>query len=157
MISIIVAQDKNGGIGKDNKLLCHLPTDLKRFRSITKDSHIVMGNNTYLSLPNGALDHRVNIVLSRNINIEHKHCIVVDSIQKVLDILPEHKESFVIGGSNVYNQFFSFTDKIYLTEIDHTFDADVFFPKIDYSEWRIILEEDIIDKYNYKFKILERL
>ena len=139
--SIIVAIDEHNGIGKDNKLLCHIPSDLKRFKRITTDHTVIMGKNTFLSLPHGALKNRRNIVISDNESDHFEGCETVNSIQEAVNMCDDHQENFVIGGASVYRQFLPITTKLYLTRIHKSFDADTFFPEINPDEWEEIIKD----------------
>ena len=144
-ISIIVAIDKNNAIGKDNKLLCHISEDLKRFKAITNEHCVIMGRNTYLSLPNRPLKNRKNIVISHlyeQDKIDFEGAVVVPNIEEAIKAADHEKENFIIGGAMVYEQFFTLADKLYLTVIHREYDADTFFPKIKIGEeWDIIDQE----------------
>lgn len=147
MLSIIVAIDEQNWIWANNKLLCHLSDDLKNFKNITKWHAVIMWRNTFLSLPNGALPNRKNIVLS-NLNGNFENCIVCKSIEECLNLdeLKNEDEVFIIWWASVYKAFFDIADRLYITRIHHTFkDADVFFPEIKESDWKIISKSDIYD------------
>jgi dihydrofolate reductase len=139
-ISIIVAIAKNDAIGKNNQLLCHLPDDLKRFKRITTGHQVIMGKRTFISLPNGLLPNRTNVVISDEKNDNFKGCITVYSIDEALSFCSE-EESFVIGGGMIYRQFLPLSNKLYLTILDEDFDGDTFFPNIDFSEWSEVYRE----------------
>jgi dihydrofolate reductase len=159
-ISIIVAMTEDNGIGKDNKLLCHLPADLKRFRKITSGHTVIMGKNTFLSLPGGALKNRRNIVLSDNPGDKFEGCETVASVEEAINKCDSNAESFIIGGASVYRQFLPFASRLYLTRIYETFQADTFFPEIHPAEWTEIsreqppAEED--HNFSYEFIVLQR-
>ena len=156
MLSIIVAIAKNNAIGKDNKLLWHLPDDLKRFKEITTGHTIIMGRNTFLSLGR-VLPNRKHIVLtdikgetSNNEQLEYVY--TMDDIIKYKD---GEEENFVIGGASMYRQLMPYCNKMYVTEIDESFDGDVFFPEIDKDEWmeeeRITGIKDEKNPYTYDY------
>ncbi|MDD3739127.1 MAG: dihydrofolate reductase [Lentimicrobiaceae bacterium] len=151
-ISIIVAIAKNYAIGKDNKLLWHISADLKRFKKLTTGNTIIMGRKTYLSLPRKPLPDRKNIVLTRSKNFEAEGCVVVNNIEQVFENLSPNNENFVIGGESVYRLFMPYANKLYLTVVDREYEADTFFPKINFDEWNIIDEEHLIanDDLHYK-------
>lgn len=150
--SIIVAISENYAIGKNNNLLCHISGDLKRFKQITTGHTIIMGKNTFLSLPNGALPNRRNIVISSKKNNDYNGVEVVNSIEKAIEIADKDKENFIIGGGTIYKQFMPYVNKIYLTKIHEIFDADVFFPEID-ETWKIVSEEKHLE-HNPAFSYL---
>ncbi|MEN9918072.1 MAG: hypothetical protein RL662_508 [Bacteroidota bacterium] len=136
LVSIIVAVDTNHAIGKDNQLLCHLPNDLKHFKSITQGHTVIMGRKTFESLPNGALPNRRNIVLSRNNKSKIEGCEMFNDIHKAIHECSNDDEIFVIGGAELYKKTIGITNKLYITHIDQAFEgADSFFPLIDLNLW----------------------
>jgi dihydrofolate reductase len=147
-ISIIVAIAQNFAIGKDNDLLFHLPNDLKRFKQITTGHPVIMGRNTLLSLPKGALPNRRNIVITDNPDEKFDRCEMVLSIDEAIEAVKEESEAFIIGGGSIYWQFFPLAGKLYLTLVHRDFDADVYFPEIDYSQWEVMAREDLFDEQN---------
>lgn len=155
-LTMIVAMDKQGAIGRNNQLLCHLPADLRYFKQKTVGNTIVMGRRTFESLPNGALPNRTNIVLTANRDYRAEGAFVLHSAQEVLSMLSSAQELFVIGGGQLYSLFMSYANKLYVTQIDHAFDdADTFFPSIDSREWQLIAREehaaDEKNRYPYAF------
>lgn len=160
IISIIVALASNNAIGKNNELLCHLPGDLQRFKQLTLNHTVIMGHKTYLSLPNGALPHRKNIVLSKTVKTI-EGCIVADNIEKALSLCSGEDEVFIIGGGTLYIQTLPITDKLYLTRIQAPIDGDTFFPAIDYTNWQETFREERTSSekcpYNYAFVNYERI
>jgi dihydrofolate reductase len=159
-VSIIVALAENMGIGKDNKLLTHIPGDLPRFRKITTGHTVIMGKNTYLSLPRRPLENRRNIVISDNRNDLFEGCITVYSVAEALEKCDEHQENFVIGGASVYRQLLQFASRLYLTLMHKSFDADTFFPEISTEEWTEISREkpQLLEKHDFEFEyvVLQR-
>lgn len=140
-LSIIVALGKHNEIGRNNELLIHLPNDMKRFKQLTLDSTVIMGENTYHSLQVKPLPRRRNIVLSFDRQLQLPGCEVAYSIDESLKMTTEDKSVFVIGGASVYKQFLPLVSKLYLTKINATFaGADAFFPEIDFSHWELIEE-----------------
>lgn len=159
-ISVIVAVAEDGAIGRDNSLIWRLPNDLKYFKTLTLGHTIIMGSNTFRSLPSGALPGRENVVLSRSVT-EIPGATVYKSIEEAVDALKEQDEVFVIGGAQIYKQVMPYADKLYVTEVAASFpDADVFFPKIDKTIWQEVSRQDnSIDekhKYAYSFVVYER-
>ena len=142
-ISIIVAIDENNGIGRDNMLLCHIPGDLKRFKDLTMGHPLVMGKKTFESLPNGPLPGRENIVISDDRSDRFSGCEMAYSIDEAIDKMDAGKENFIIGGGSIYKQFLPLSGKLYLTVIHKKFDADTFFPEINYNEWTETYRKDI--------------
>ncbi|RBP40258.1 dihydrofolate reductase [Garciella nitratireducens] len=160
MINMIVAMDKNQGIGKGNALLAHIKPDLQYFKKITKGHIVIMGYNTYQSLPIKPLPHRQNIVITRK-NIKLDNALVLNSLEKTLKWIEksQQKEIFICGGASIYKQFMPYADRLYITHIFHSFNADVFFPPIE-KEWEIksvqAHRENIEHKYPHIFTIYER-
>lgn len=139
MITIIAAVARNRAIGFENKLLYWLPNDLKRFKALTTGHTIIMGRNTFESLPKGALPNRRNVVLSRTTK-ELPGCEVFPTLEEALQSCRPEEDIYIIGGARVYEQAIRFADRLCLTEIDDTpKDADAFFP--DYSDWKVETKE----------------
>lgn len=140
MISIIAAVARNRAIGYQNKLIYWLPNDLKRFKQLTTGHTIIMGRNTFLSLPKGALPNRRNIVLSRS-KKAFPGCDVYPSLEEALLHCAPDEEVYIIGGASVYKQALPLADRLCLTEIDDTpAEADTFFPP--YDDWHETARED---------------
>ncbi len=140
--SIIVAKGKNNEIGKDNDLLWRISDDLKRFKKITTGHTIVMGRKTFDSLPKGALPNRRNIVLSgQNKSIENVE--VFSSVSELIAACQSDEKVFVIGGASLYNLFIDKVERLYLTQVDESFEADVFFPEFDMNDWEVISKEEV--------------
>lgn len=159
-ISIIVAIAENNAIGKDNRLLWHLPVDLKRFKKLTGGHTIIMGRNTFLSLPNGPLPDRRHIVISDNNEDHFEGCEMAGSIEEALSMAGKEDESFIIGGGMVYRQMLPVAGKLYLTTVHEEFDADTFFPEIDFNEWEVLEEEFVHagekNEYPLTYRIMKR-
>ena len=133
---MIAAAAENNALGKDNQLVWHLPDDFKRFKQLTTGHYIIMGRKTFESFPK-PLPNRTHIVISRQKDYHPEGCIVVHDIQKALDLVPKDEDGFVIGGGEIYNLAMPFSDKIELTRVHSTFDADAYFPEINLSEWAL--------------------
>jgi len=142
-ISIIVAIASNRAIGKDNRLLWHLSDDLKRFKKLTTGHTLIMGRNTFLSLPNGALPNRRHIVISDIPEESFEGCEMAHSIEEAIELAGTSEECFVIGGGMVYKQFLPVAGKLYLTQVYASFEADTFFPEIDFSQWKALATEEV--------------
>ena len=143
MISIIVAIAQDNAIGVKNQLLCHLSDDLKRFKRLTTGHTVIMGRNTFDSLPNGPLPNRKNIVLTSRPQSLPEGCIAVKSLEEAIACANTDEELFIIGGASVYKQALPLASKLYLTIIHHSFaDADTFFPEINFSQWQQAISED---------------
>jgi len=141
MITIIVAVAENNGIGFGNKLLVHLPGDLKRFKKITMGHSLIMGKKTWDSLPNKPLSGRKNIVLTDDKNDTFDGAVAVHSINDALSHCDADKEVFIIGGGSIYRQFLPLANRLYVTHIHKEISADTFFPVIDPEEWNVVEEE----------------
>jgi dihydrofolate reductase len=147
-LAIIAAVAENLAIGKDNQLLFHLPEDLKRFKRITQGHPVIMGKKTFYSLPKGPLPNRRNIIISREQGLTLNGCEVVHSIDQAVELVKDEPLAFVIGGGEVYHQFFPIVGKLFLTIINKTFEADTYFPVINFEEWEMISKEDFYDQGN---------
>lgn len=137
---MIAAAAENRALGKDNQLVWHLPNDFKRFKSLTTGHYIIMGRKTFESFPK-PLPNRTHVIITRQKGYEAEGCIVVNSIEKAIEICPKNEESFIIGGGEIYNLSLPFADKIELTVVHHTFEADAFFPEINKNEWELTNSE----------------
>ena len=160
-LSAIVVIADDGAIGKDNGLLCHLPADLKHFKSITMGHTIIMGRRTFESLPKGALPGRENIVVSRNADYRAEGAKVCTSIEQAVAEASMPGECFILGGAQLYASTIAQVDKLYLTAIHaHFDDADAYFPAINPEEWTEIDREahqaDEKNRYDYSFVTLKR-
>jgi dihydrofolate reductase len=159
-ISIIVAIAENNGIGKNNDLLWHISADLKRFKQITLNHTVIMGKNTYLSLPVRPLKNRRNIVITDNRSDVFEGCVTVYSVDEAIERCNVNEESFIIGGASIYRQFLPHADRLYLTRVNRSFEADTFFPDIIEDEWEEISREspgpDPQIDFTYDFIILKR-
>lgn len=136
-INIIVAIDENDGIGKDNKLPWHIPEDLKRFKSLTTDNHIIMGRKTYESIGK-PLPNRTNIVLNSSLSgTEHgvTWCVSLDQAINYCKSVDHTKDIFIIGGAKVFEAAEKIADKLYITQVLGNFDCDVKFPTFKLTEW----------------------
>lgn len=141
ILSLIVAIAADDSIGKGGDLLWHLPGDLKRFKQTTTGHTIVMGKNTYYSLPNGALPNRRNIVISTTMP-PTEGVEIYRSLNEALEATKHEDEVFIIGGAILFKATLPFADKFYLTRVHASFpEADTFFPEIDFTEWRPIEQQ----------------
>lgn len=160
-ISIIVAVDLENGIGLGNQLLCHLPNDLKYFKQVTSGHCIIMGRKTFESIGK-PLPNRVNIIVSRNPDYKQQGCIVVGSLADAIDYAKQAKETelMITGGGTIYKEAIGLVDRVYLTRIRHTFDADTFFPRIDEHVFSLTsqqqFEADEKHAYAYTFEIWDK-
>ncbi|MBN1413468.1 MAG: dihydrofolate reductase [Bacteroidales bacterium] len=159
-ISIIVAVAENNAIGKDNKLLWHISADMRLFKHITTSHTVIMGKNTFLSLPKRPLVNRRNIVISDNPDDRYAGCEMAYSIDEAIQKCDNKKENFVIGGASIYRQFLPFAQKLYVTKIHKSFDADTYFPELSSHEWEITERKDVTDDpqndFSYSFLTYQR-
>ncbi|MEZ4102981.1 MAG: dihydrofolate reductase [Candidatus Paceibacterota bacterium] len=143
MICIIAAISKNNALGKENKLLWHLPKDFKFFKDTTFGHPIIMGRKTFESLPK-ALPGRTNIVVTGDRNYAKEGAVVVHSIEDAIKTgLSENKDIFICGGGQIYKEALekNLVDKMYITEVDTEIDGDTFFPTFDKDAWEISKKE----------------
>jgi dihydrofolate reductase len=156
IFSIIAAIAANKVIGKNNKLPWHIPEELEHFYKLINDKPIVLGRKTYESIGK-PVENSQNIVLSHDISLQLPGCKVVDSVAATLNLYHDDVEVMVIGGESIYGQFLPFTNKMYLTFIDHQFDGDAYFPEWQTSEWETIEEYGVKSGlYPYRFITLKR-
>ncbi|MFT5102955.1 MAG: dihydrofolate reductase [Candidatus Latescibacterota bacterium] len=139
MITLIAAAGKNNELGKDNDLVWHLPDDFKRFKQLTTGHHIIMGRKTWESFPR-PLPNRTHIIITRNKAYAPEGAIVVHSLDEALLKASVDEQAFVIGGGEIYALAMQAGDKIELTRVHGSFDADAFFPHIDTSVWELSTE-----------------
>lgn len=157
MLSIIACiSQTNRAIGYQNRLLFHIKSDLTRFRELTTGHTIIMGRKTYESLPNGALPHRRNIVVSNNMK-EMEGCEVYPNLEAALKAAESPQEIFIIGGESIYRQSLHVARKLYLTVVDDApQQADAFFPEINPEEWELI-EKEMRNENGLSFSFLTYL
>ncbi len=159
MITIIAAIANNNALGINNKLIWHLPEDLKRFKRVTNGHHVIMGRKTFESLSN-PLPNRTTIIITRNKNYKANNCIVVNSLDEALKNAKQDKNPFILGGAEIYKLAMPIADKLDLTIVHHEFEADAFFPEIDTSIWKEKSREkfkaDEMNKYDYSFVTYEK-
>jgi len=136
---MIAAVAENNGLGKDNQMIWHLPDDFIRFKRLTTGHHIIMGRKTFESFPK-PLPNRTHIVVTRQTDYSADGCIVVHSIEEALQIVPEGEDTFVIGGGEIYKLAMPFADKLEITRVDTSVEADAFFPEIG-TEWKLAEHE----------------
>ncbi len=159
--SAIVAFDENYIIGDGINMPWHLPADLKHFKQITTGHTIVMGRKTFQSLPKGALPNRRNIVLSHQPDYKLMDAEVVHSIDELQTKVVTESEVFIIGGAQIYRLFMPLVKKIYTTQIHHTFNASVYFPLKNFSQWHLLEKQDFTkdekNKWNYSFSVWKKI
>ena len=160
-MNLIVAVDKNWGIGKGNKLLVSIPSDMKFFRETTSGKVVVMGRKTLESFPNGLpLKNRTNIVLTKRPDYLVKDAIVLHTVEEVLKELKKYESDdiYIIGGESIYRQFLPYCNTAHVTKINHAYEADVYFPDLDaMDEWEITADSEEqtyfdLEYYFYKYE-----
>src|SRR5680860_42393 len=155
MLTIIAAAAENNALGKDNQLVWHLPDDFKRFKKLTSGHHIIMGRKTFDSFPK-PLPNRTHVVITRQDNLRKEGILVVNSLERAIELSADDPQPFVIGGGEIYKMAMKLADKIELTRVHGTFEADTFFPEIDKHQWKLISEEfhEKDEKHDYAFTYL---
>jgi dihydrofolate reductase len=152
--------DEKRGIGMEGKLPWHLPADLRHFKSLTMDHHIIMGRKTYESIGR-PLPGRIMIVITRNPAYQAEGCLIAHSLESAIEKAREsgEVEVFIIGGGQIFTEAIELADRIYLTLVHTTTNADVFFPATEPDHWvEIEAEEHQSDNKNLfplTFKILQ--
>ncbi len=131
---MIAAMASNRALGKDNKLLWHISEDLKHFKAITSGGVVVMGRRTYESLGR-LLPGRVNVIVTRNTADAVDGAVMVSSLEEALERYADREEIFIIGGGQIYRAGLPLSDRVYLTEVMHPYEADTFFPELDPAIW----------------------
>ncbi len=158
-LSLIVAIGKNNELGYNNQLLWQLPNDLKYFKARTLNKTIVMGRKTFESLPT-VLANRNHVILTNNKNYQKEGLKIFNNKEEVLNYLKGIKEeSFIIGGSQIYREFFPYCQTIYITEIEKDYpQADCYFPNFDKSKYfKTIIKTEIDKGLKYSFVKYEKL
>ena len=152
---MIAAAAENNALGKDNELVWHLPNDFKRFKTLTSGHYIVMGRKSFESFPK-PLPNRTHVIITRQKNYKAEGCIIVDSIEKALLVCPKNEDTFIIGGGEIYTLSLPFTDKIEITRVHSSFEADAYFPEINKKDWKLekyeFNEKDEKHKYDYTYE-----
>ncbi len=133
-LSLIVAMDQEGGIGKSGTLPWHLPDDLKFFKQMTQGKVLLMGRKTFTSLP-GVLPGRPHWVLSRTMASSEHEQVRVFSDWPTMKSSIKDVEAMVIGGGDFYQQVLPDVTSLYVTRVESAFACDVFFPNLDWDQW----------------------
>lgn len=153
----IVAVDLNWGIGYKGHLLQQIPEDLKFFKRMTLGKVVIMGRDTFESLPGKKpLKDRINIVLSKNESFTNENVIICRSLYELFNMLTKYptEDVFVIGGETIYSQLLPFCTEAYVTKIQNTYDADKYFINLDELEtWKLESKSDlrVYKDIQYKF------
>jgi dihydrofolate reductase len=162
LLSLVVAASTNNAIGLYNKLLWHLPNDLKFFKNITWAMPVVMGRKTFEALAGKPLPGRLNMVITRQKDFTADGITVVRSLEEASELAAkaDYKELYVIGGGEIYRQAILVADKIYITRVDAELVGDAYFPAIDPEHWVMVsnrsFEADAKHAYAYHFQLWER-
>jgi dihydrofolate reductase len=156
-LTLIAAVANNNVIGQNNKLLWHMPADLKRFKELTLGHTMIMGRKTFESIGK-PLPGRKTIVITRNKDYDAMGCEVATELKDAICKVREESEVFVAGGGEIYRQVMNlhFTRKIYITRVYANFEGDSFFPDINTEKWELIEREDqqTDEKNPYPFAFL---
>jgi dihydrofolate reductase len=159
IVTMVVAIGENNAIGKNNELLWYLPKDLRHFKTITSGHTVIMGRKTFESVGK-PLPKRRNIIITRNTEFAVEGAEVVHTIEDALELCKADEEVFIIGGAEIYKMAMQHTDKIFLTVVHENFEADAFFPEIDWNLWtETAAEKHLPDEKNnlsFTFSTLER-
>jgi dihydrofolate reductase len=160
-ISLVAALAENNGIGKDNKLLWHLPNDLRFFKAYTLGKVIVMGRKTFESIGKRALPGRLNAVITKNPQeVETKEVLVFKTLDAALFHFKNTEEVCIVGGAQMYQETLPIADILVLTRVAACPQADVFFPEVDWNSWKLVSEEkhlkDEKHAFDYAFQVFEK-
>jgi dihydrofolate reductase len=156
MINVIAAIATNNALGKDNDLIWHLPADLKRFKKVTTGHYILMGRNTYESIGR-PLPNRTTIIITRNKNYFKEGCLIANSLEQAIEMSKEEAQVFIIGGAQIYKETIAkdLAQQLDITLVHKDFEADVYFPEIDFKIWKEVAREnfkaDEKNKLDYSF------
>lgn len=157
--SLIVAMGKHREIGKNNDLLWHLPRDMKFFKETTTGNTVVMGRKSWESIPEKfrPLPNRKNIVITRNPDYKAEGATVITHLNELSQYVNEEDKCFITGGAQIYQLALEkgLIHEMYITQVDESFDADTFFPFVNWDNWE---EEEILrhekdEKHPYSFTI----
>ena len=160
-VSLIVAMDRNRGIGRDNDLMWHLPNDMRFFKETTENQIVVMGRKNYDSIPEKyrPLPNRENVILTKNTSFEASNCSVFHSLDAALSAYQSDKNRklFIIGGGQIYKLALEakILEEMFITHIDGNYDADTFFPDLNESDWNkeLLMSQAIDERHRHGFKV----
>ena len=162
-MNLIVAVDENWAIGNKGDLLVRIPNDQKMFRMETTGKVVVLGRKTLDTFPQKQpLPNRTNIILSHNPKYTVKDAIVVHSMEELLEELRKYssEDVYIIGGDSIYQQMLPYCNVAHVTWIEHTYEADSYFPNLDTDpEWKLTAESDELTYFDiaYYFRKYERV
>lgn len=159
-LTLIAAIAENFAIGKDNKLLWHLSNDLKFFKNYTLGKVIIMGRKTFESIGKRALPGRMNAVVSRDHSISVENVLVFKTLEAALAHFKNAEEVCIVGGAQMYKDTLAMADRLVLTRVATSPDADVFFPLINWAQWKLVSEQkNLMDEkhsFDYTFQVYDR-
>ena len=155
VVTLIAAAAENNELGKDKDLVWHLPDDFKRFKELTTGHHIIMGRKTFETFPK-PLPNRTHVVITRKKDYYPEGAIVVHSLDEALEVAKDDPQPFVIGGGEIYRLSLAKADKIELTRVHGSFDADTYFPEFNEKNWKLVQStcHPKDEKHNYAFTYL---
>lgn len=158
-MNMIVAADKNWGIGKDGQLLTHLSGDLKYFKERTMGKAVVMGRKTLESLPGGRpLPGRTNIVLTANTDYKKEDCVIVHNKEELCEKCAEFPADgiMIIGGATLYNELMEQCDSLFITKIYEEFEADAFIKNADeLPDYKVVWQSEMQEEHGIKYQFFE--
>ncbi len=158
-MNLIVAVDNNWAIGYKNELLVRIPNDHKHFREETTGKVVVLGRKTLETFPQGQpLKNRTNIILTTDRKYQVKDAIIVHSIHELLEELKKYNDEdiYIIGGESVYRQMLPYCNVAHITKIDHSYEADTYFPNLDQDEeWHITADSDEQTYFDIAYQFLK--
>lgn len=154
-VTLIAAAGENNELGKDKDLVWHLPDDFKRFKKLTTGHYIIMGRKTFETFPQ-LLPNRTHVIITRKKDYNPDGTIVVNSLEKALEIAKDDPQPFVIGGGEIYKLALDKADVIELTRVHGSFDADTYFPNFNESNWTLVekVEHPADERHKYSFTYL---
>jgi len=152
-IALISAMTKEGVIGNQNTLPWHLPEELKYFKELTLGKPVVMGRKTFQSMNERPLVKRQNIVLTKERNFLRQGITVVHSVQEAIKVAGKAEELMIIGGASIYAAFLPLASRLYLTLIHQDYSGDTLFPVLNWEEWELVSQQEMVE---FTVKILDR-
>lgn len=160
---LIVAMDNKRGIGKNNDLMWHLPSDMKFFKNSTKGHVVVMGRKNYESIPEKyrPLPGRENVVITRNTSFNAEGCEIIHSLDELKDKYSvfDERTLFIIGGGEIYRLAIEagIIEEMYITHVNDNYGADTFFPQFELCEWNVetIQNQEVDEKHKSSFSIIK--
>jgi dihydrofolate reductase len=159
MIALVAAIARNQVIGQHGQMPWHLPADLAYFKQLTLGHSVVMGRKTFESIGK-PLPNRENVIITKNMGYQKEGCLILHSMDEACAFCAG-RETFIIGGAQIYQEFFSYADRLYITFIDEVFSGDSFFPEFDEKRWRLVSktkgEQNEQNPYDYYFLVYEKI